>query len=167
MVVKLDFNFDPLTGRIIQRPTGQGKSGMDASSWVQNIAYDYQTANPASNPAITTGPMVSPSPSSFGKGIADILLAGPRLLLAGVNQTIDGVKNAIMYPPGFQVDPANPNAPRYTQYGVPFNPALPGTSPGPGSGFLQQKVFGDITGGQIAIGLAALAGVILLAKATK
>ena len=100
-----------------------------------------------------------------GSSLLDAILLGPKLLLQGINRSVDGLAQVGQYPPNYNAIPMNPNDPRYNNYGVPFNGSAPGTVPGPGSGFMSQPVFGSVTGGQVALGIAALIAIALTFKA--
>lgn len=112
-------------------------------------------------PIVTTYD-TSNTEKSFGDSLLDTLLLGPKLLVNGLSRQIDGLSDPRLQ--GAVV--VNPNDPRYNNYGVPLIAGPPGAGIGPGSGFLNQPVFGSVTGGQAALGIAALLAVVLIAKAS-
>ncbi len=127
--------------------------GQDASSWVQNMAYDYQQYSGGNSAPVVASREYTAAPSTGGSSIWNIL--------NGISGAIDGVQRGINTGAGGV--PLNPNAPYYNQYGVPMNPGAPGTTPGPGSGFMDKPVLGGLTGVHLAlIGAAIVAGYLAM-----
>jgi len=128
----------------------------DASSWVQNIAYDYQQAGGGGSAPVVSQPSTY-APQSGGA------MSSVWNILNGISGAIDGVQRGLNTGQGGT--PLNPSAPYYNQYGVPMNPGAPGTTPGPGSGFVDQPIIAGLTGLHISLILAALvAGYVVMKK---
>lgn len=127
----------------------------DDSSWIQNVAYEYQSY-------IGGAPVVSSSGSStVAPRASDANISGGGFMgiLNGISGVIDGVRSGVVgYQTGQYNPPLNPNTPYYNQYGVPMNPGAPGTASGPGSGFQTGAILPGVSNGSlmlIGVGLAA------------
>lgn len=133
------------------------RNAPDASSWITNIAYDYQQYS-GGTPVVSSGGSTTAAPSSGGTSTF-------WNILNGISGAIDGVRGAAGgYTQGQYNPPLNPNTPYYNQYGVPYNPGAPGTTPGPTSGFVSPGIIPGVSDTTLLIGLAVLAGVFILAR---
>ena len=167
MATRLDFVYDRNTGEYIHgngatMGDNENASTGDASSWIQNLAYDFQTySGTGSAPIVSETAPATYAPQSGGSTGKS---SGGSFwnVLNGISGVIDGVRTAVNPTTG---QPLNPDTPYYNQRGVPMRPGAPGTAPGPGSGFMDRPVLGSVTGGHLALALAALvAGYFLLKK---
>jgi len=159
MVAYLNFAFDPATGAWVHGNSQNGGNApvsQDSSSWITNIAYDYQQYSGGNSaPVVSREYTAAPSTASGGS-------SSFWNILNGISGAIDGVRAATN--PGYN-QPLNPNTPYYNQYGVPMNPGAPGTATGPGSGFMTQPVFAGLSGTHLGLIAAALvAGYLVLKK---
>lgn len=160
MATRLDFVYDPDTGAYVHRNSPNGGNGMsqqDPSSWIQNIAYDYQ-GYIGGSPTVSTTGTTTAAPSSGGTNTF-------WNILNGISGAIDGIKGAAGgYVQGQYNPPLNPQTPYYNQYGVPFNPGAPGTSPGPTSGFVSPSILPGVSDSTLLFGLLAVAGIIIAVR---